>query len=112
MPLVIRGMPLQSEIADRRLATPQRSVLLFILKSDLPGCPPPEPLLMRFGLTEGQAGYALAVGAGYSLKDAAALLGVKKDTARTMPKHVHQRFGIHRQSELARTVAKVAPFQT
>ncbi|KQT85252.1 helix-turn-helix transcriptional regulator [Aurantimonas sp. Leaf443] len=111
LPLLVRGVRLEARVADRRLGTPERALLLLFLRPDLPGYPGLEPILMKLGLTPGQARYALAIGAGHSAREAAALFEVTEETARTMLKQVYQRLGIHRQSELARLIAAVAPFR-
>ncbi|WAJ29657.1 helix-turn-helix transcriptional regulator [Antarcticirhabdus aurantiaca] len=111
LPLLLRGVALSASIADRRLGAGHRSVLLTILRPDLPGYPDLEPVLAALGLTPAQARVALAVGAGHRLAEAAELFRISEETARTLVKQAYARLGINRQSQLAGLIAKVAPLR-
>ncbi|WAJ28941.1 helix-turn-helix transcriptional regulator [Antarcticirhabdus aurantiaca] len=111
LPLLLRAVFLGAQVADRRLGASEPAVVLLVLRPDMPGYPPLDQVLVALGLTRGQARFALAVGAGHSLKEAAELFKVSDETARSMLKQVYARLGINRQSQLARLIARVAPFE-
>ncbi|WAJ27391.1 helix-turn-helix transcriptional regulator [Antarcticirhabdus aurantiaca] len=109
LPLLVRAVFLGVQVADQRLGLAEPAVVLLVLKPDMSGYPSLDQVLVALGLTRGQARFALAVGAGHSLKEAAELFKVSDETARSMLKQVYARLGINRQSQLARLIAKVSP---
>ncbi|MGH6753756.1 MAG: helix-turn-helix transcriptional regulator, partial [Bradyrhizobium sp.] len=70
---------------------------------------PADPTLVRdvFGLTLGEARVAALVGSGVTVEDAAARLGVAKETVRTMLKAVFRKVGVSRQAELVALLARM-----
>jgi len=62
-----------------------------------------------FSLTRSEARLAVLLAAGYSLKDAAAKVGVKNSTTRTYLEHLFRKTGTHQQSQLVALLKNVAP---
>ena len=62
-----------------------------------------------FSLTRAEARLAVLLAGGYSLKDAAAKVGVKNSTTRTYLEHLFRKTGTHQQSQLVALLKNVAP---
>ena len=62
-----------------------------------------------FSLTRAEARLAVLLAGGYSLKDAAAKVGVKNSTTRTYLEHLFLKTGTHQQSQLVALLKNVAP---
>lgn len=89
--LVLSAVPLEGG-ADRGL-------LVFINGPEADG-PAPASLVGLFGMTEAEAAVAARLGAGRSLGEAAADLGVRPSTARTHLKGIFHKVGVRRQADL------------
>lgn len=63
-----------------------------------------EMLKEMFHLTQSEARLALALGEGHTLAEAATILGLTLQTARTYSKRIFQKTGTRRQAELVRTL--------
>jgi DNA-binding CsgD family transcriptional regulator len=93
-------------LAEQFLSRPRAILLAIEQKIDQPT----DPAVVRdlLGLTLGEARVAALVGSGLSPKEAAARLGIAKETARNVLKRVFSKVGVSRQSELAALLAKIS----
>ncbi|MCJ8144341.1 helix-turn-helix transcriptional regulator [Ancylobacter sp. A5.8] len=100
-PLVAWILPLVGASADRIGAVP-RGERVVVLVQTLNGERSIDPTVIRnvFGLTLGEARLAAQLGAGHSLRQSAAELGITEGTARVVLKRVFQKMGVQRQSQL------------
>lgn len=96
-PLLIRILPVDGAARSPFLGA--RALLVF---SDLQVKSGPQPQLLSrmFGLSWSEAKLAAIVAAGYSPQEAAARLGIARETARNQLKAVFAKTGTHRQGEL------------
>lgn len=112
LPLLVRAAPLKAATAERLLIpAPVHGVLLIVLNPDHPAYPDVTKALVSLGLTPRQSRVAVLIAGGLSPKAASEELGISEATVRTTMKHLYQRLGVTRQVELARLVAKAAPFR-
>jgi DNA-binding CsgD family transcriptional regulator/PAS domain-containing protein len=81
----------------------------IVLAVDAAPAEPPDPTLVRdlLGLTLSEARVTALVGAGQPPGEAAKLLGITEETARTTLKRVFAKVGVSRQSELSALLAKL-----
>lgn len=96
-PLLIRVLPVDGAARSPFLGA--RALLVF---SDLQGKSGPQPQLLSriFGLSQAEAKLAVVIAAGHSPQEAAAKLGIARETARNQLKAVFAKTGTHRQGEL------------
>jgi DNA-binding CsgD family transcriptional regulator len=80
--------------------------------TDLTSSPPPNPsMLMRaYGLTAAETRLAARIASGVGIGDAAAALGIAKETARSQLKAVFAKTRTSRQAELAHLVTRLGTF--
>ncbi len=105
-PLLLSLLPIhQSRIG--RAAKPE--ALVAILTKDPEGekLESVETFAEAYGLTEAEARLIGLLAEGGGLQEAAASLGVTKNTARTHMRHIYAKIGAHRQSDLIRLLAKL-----
>ncbi len=98
------ALPASSPLADG-----ERPGVLVILR-DAQACATlsPEDLQALYGLTRAEAHLALALSQGETLAVIAAKRGVKISTVRTQLLAVLAKMGLHRQSDITRTLASLA----
>ena len=65
-------------------------------------------LVAGYGLTSAEARVASILGSGLSLEKTANQIGIQYETARSHLKIIFQKMGIHRQTELAVILARIA----
>jgi DNA-binding CsgD family transcriptional regulator len=96
-PLLIRILPI-----DGAARSPFLDARALLVLSDLQvkSGPQPELLSRIFGLSRSEAKLAAVIAAGYSPQEAAARLGIARETARNQLKAVFAKTGTHRQGEL------------
>ncbi|MDJ0946351.1 MAG: helix-turn-helix transcriptional regulator [Kiloniellales bacterium] len=105
-PLLLSLLPiLQSQIG--RGAHPE--TLVAILTKDPEGdqLESVETFAKAYDLTEAEARLIGLLAAGSGLFEAAATLGVTRNTARTHMRHIYAKVGAHRQADLIRLLAKL-----
>ena len=105
-PLLLSLLPVhQSRIG--RAAKPE--ALVAILTKDPEGekLESIETFAEAYGLTEAEARLIGLLAEGGGLQEAAASLGVTKNTARTHMRHIYAKVGAHRQSDLILLLAKL-----
>ena len=106
--LIAYVLPLPSvlkSVVDQFL-TQARMILLVI---DPEQGAMPDPALVRdlLGITLGEARVAALIGSGLPPREAAEVLGITEETARTTLKRVFAKVGVSRQSELAALLTKL-----
>ena len=84
-----------------------RCVLVILANSRQQSAVLPEHLKRLYGLTQAEAELATLLAGGTTLADAARRRRIKLSTARTQLLAVLQKLGVHRQSDLARLVARL-----
>ena len=104
-PVVIRILPVHGAARSPFLGA---RVLLVI--SDLEGKvrPHPELLSQVFGLSRAEANLAAIIAAGQSLEEAAAQLGIARETARNQLKAIFAKTETHRQGELVALLSRLS----
>ncbi len=103
-PVVIRVLPVPAAARSPFLGA--RALLTFTSLEARPG-PNVAKLSLGFGLTPAEARLASIVAAGSSPEEAAARLGISRETARSQLKAVFAKTQTHRQAELAALLAKL-----
>jgi DNA-binding CsgD family transcriptional regulator len=80
--------------------------------ADLTSSPPPDrsTLMRAYGLTAAEARLAARIASGVGIGDAAAALGIAKETARSQLKAVFAKTRTSRQAELAHLVTRLGTF--
>lgn len=101
MPLRVTAAPLPSN-TDNPFCAHSAAVALIVVDPKLDPATAPDMLSRRHGLTRAEARLAQALACGASLREAAALIGVRYETARGYLKSVFQKTGASRQAELVR----------
>ncbi|MFT0860910.1 helix-turn-helix transcriptional regulator [Ancylobacter sp. G4_0304] len=100
-PLVAWILPLVGASADRLgNAPPGERVVVLVQTLHAERSIDPTVIRNVFGLTLGEARLAAQLGAGHSVRRAAAELGITEGTARVVLKRVFQKMGVQRQSQL------------
>jgi DNA-binding CsgD family transcriptional regulator len=104
-PLLVAAMPIAGLVADVF-----QSLTAILLVTDLEARPmPPEDLLRTaFALTRAEARLACRLAAGSSLEDAAAALGIAKNTARMQLRAIFGKTRTSRQAELVALLSRLA----
>lgn len=104
LPLLMHLLPV-----DGAARTPFVGARVLLVFSDLQATRIPDNALLAqvFGLSRAEARLAALVTAGLSLTEAAAELGIGRETARTQLKAVFLKTGTHRQGELAALLARL-----
>jgi DNA-binding CsgD family transcriptional regulator len=93
---------------DRSSRLPARSRALVIVTDPAErGAPPEESLRMLFGLTAAEAKLATALGGGATVGELIDGFRISANTARTHIKHIFDKMGVHRQSELVALLARL-----
>lgn len=98
--LVVRAVPLGHFPEGR--AVP--SVAIFISDPERQGGADAETLQRLFGFTQAEARLSLLLADGYSLDEAAAAIGVSRNTVRTHLRSVFSKTGVTRQTLLVRLI--------
>jgi len=93
--------------AQRNGGKPSANALLFIADSEQPPVAPAARLGQLFGLTPSEASVALAIVAGKTLIEIAALNGVSRNTIRGQTQSVLAKTGVRRQVELVRLILQL-----
>jgi DNA-binding CsgD family transcriptional regulator len=103
-PLLIRILPVDGAARSPFLGA--RALLVF---SDLEPKSGPQPpvLAQTFGLSRSEAKLAAIVATGRSPREAAAELGIARETARNQLKSIFAKTGTHRQGELIALLSKL-----
>ena len=78
--------------------------MIFITDPEAQSEAPAEVLQSLYGLTPAEAKLAALLAQGKSLTEAATELHVTQNTARTHLKHIFQKTGVNRQSELVKLI--------
>ena len=94
--------PLNLELSQ--LNYQQAAAMIFITDPEAQSAAPAEVLQNLYGLTPAEAKLAALLAQGKSLTEAATELHVTQNTARTHLKHVFQKTGVNRQSELVKLI--------
>jgi len=102
-PLDLLTMPLSDEHGARDPGPP--AAVIFLFDSDAHGDRIPDILMSLYDLTPSEARLVELLVIGRSLTQAAAALGISRETARTHLKHVFQKTGAERQVDLVRCIA-------
>ncbi|MBF0141656.1 MAG: hypothetical protein HQL74_15445 [Magnetococcales bacterium] len=97
-PLASANLPVKSDVLGQSLA------VIFVTDPRKPQEAPPELLQRLFGLTRREAEVVEQLVMGRSLQEAAELLGISDDTARTHIKAVFSKTDTSRQSDVVRLV--------
>ncbi len=107
-PLAVYVLPVRSlgNPAVERFLVSARAIVLAI---DPQPSEPPDPAIVRdiLGLTLSEARLAALVGSGTPPRDAAQMLQITENTARTVLKRVFEKVGVSRQSELAALLTRL-----
>lgn len=98
--LVVRAVP-RSHFTEG-VAVP--SVAIFISDPERPGGADAEALQRLFDFTQAEARLALLLADGYSLDEAAAAIGVTRNTVRTHLRSIFSKTGVTRQTLLVRLI--------
>jgi DNA-binding CsgD family transcriptional regulator len=103
--LYLLPMVSPKHLAEEFLSRPQAILLAIQQKVG----EPTDPTIVRdlLGLTLGEARVAALVGSGLSPKEAAARLGIARETARSVLKRVFSKVGVSRQSELVALLTNI-----
>jgi DNA-binding CsgD family transcriptional regulator len=107
-PLVVLVCPLSSQRALFAGVGPAVAVV-FVTDPDQVVIPDAAALRVLFGLTPAEAKVTRLVAQGATLAEAAARLGVTRETIRTRMKTIFEKTDTHRQAELVRLVVNAAP---
>lgn len=106
VPLSAIVFPLPRESTTQWPGTP--SVLLLISDPAQPPSPDADTIKTAFGLTDREAEIAVLLCSGHRLDDAAAQLGIGRETARTHLAHTLGKTGTERQADLVRLLVALA----
>ncbi|MDJ0937976.1 MAG: helix-turn-helix transcriptional regulator [Kiloniellales bacterium] len=105
-PLLLSLQPVhQSQVGGA--AEPEALVAILTKDPDGEQLESVETFAEAYGLTEAEARLIGLLAEGSSLFEAAATLGVSKNTARTHMRHIYAKVGAHRQADLIRLLAKL-----
>lgn len=93
-------------VASERAGPMSRAPLIAIVMSDLDATPYLDEAALQsaFGLSPAEARVSALVGRGERLEDAASLLGISPNTARTHLKRIFEKTATHRQAELVKVL--------
>jgi DNA-binding CsgD family transcriptional regulator/PAS domain-containing protein len=95
-------------IAANHGSSGQGAAAVLISNPDEPQAPDAAVLRAVFGLTGAECRVVIAMCSGLSLEEAATLLEITKETARSYLKHAFAKTGTSRQSELVAVVGRLA----
>ncbi|WP_248798124.1 helix-turn-helix transcriptional regulator [Pseudomonas sp. MWU13-2105] len=98
--VVIRSIPLREESEGKG----RPAWVMFICDPDVQTTAPREILRQVFDFTPAEATLAMELANGLSLDEAAELLGIRRNTARTHLRAIFAKAGVSRQAELVRIV--------
>jgi DNA-binding CsgD family transcriptional regulator len=105
-PLVVVVRPL--EAPDARPGEAAARAVVYVSDPDRGLRASRERLSQLFGLTRAEAGLVALLAEGHGVREAAALLGITEETARTYVKRAFQKTGVRRQAELVRLALAAA----
>ncbi|MHC4434438.1 MAG: helix-turn-helix transcriptional regulator, partial [Planctomycetota bacterium] len=99
--------PLVSRAILEQVTTERSAAKCVVVVTDLEALPVPSESVLRdlYQLTNAESRLAARLGAGETLSKAAEVLGITRETARTVLKRIFQKTDTHRQAELVRLIA-------
>ncbi|MNR04727.1 hypothetical protein D3C85_1207120 [compost metagenome] len=98
--LVVRSIPLREESEGKG----QPAWVIFLCDPDAQTIAPREILRQVFDFTPSEATLAMELANGLSVDEAAELLGIRRNTARTHLRAIFAKAGVSRQAELVRLI--------
>jgi len=100
-------------VARRTLAMAENAAaaVVSITDPEVTAVPDDVTLSQTFGLTPAEARHTRLLAEGTSLAEAAARLGLRRETARTRIKIIFEKTGTHRQAELVSLVMRAVPHE-
>jgi DNA-binding CsgD family transcriptional regulator/PAS domain-containing protein len=98
--LLIRSIPPTASSTNERSA----AAVLYISDMRSESTAPASKLMELFQLSATEAALAMQLARGRTLTDAAIVLNLSEQTARTYSKHIFSKTGTHRQAELVRLI--------
>ncbi len=102
--LTLRTVPIQRGLEARHRPT----VAVFIRDPDSPPYASMEMIRNMFGLTRAETSLAMLLADGLNLEEAAAELGITKNTTRAQLRHIFAKTGVSRQTALIRLLLSSA----
>ena len=87
------------------------AAVVSITDPEVTAVPDDVTLSQTFGLTPAEARLTRLLAEGTSLAEAAARLGLRRETARTRIKIIFEKTGTHRQAELVSLVMRAVPHE-